>query len=132
MTPASKDLRQLAELLRNLRSQDFSHAYQDHFELNSQITTRDRDGVQKTFSGLMKVLFPHGVCTKPEVEEMLAFAIEGRRRVKEQILKIDETFAPVTFSYTDRADGKEHKVVTLEEIQNPTLARKNGDQVEES
>ena len=113
----------LAEILRHLRGQDFLHAYQEHFELNSDITTRDRDGVQKTFSGLMKVLFPQGACTKQEMEELLALALEGRRRVKDQILKLDETFAPVTFSYKDRADGKEHTVVTLEEKQYPTLAR---------
>jgi len=116
----------LAEILRRLRSQDFSHAYRDHFELNSEITTRDRDGVQKTFSGLMKVLFPEGHSTKAEIEELLAFAIEGRRRVKEQILKIDETFSPITFTYTDRAGGKQQTVVTLEETQYPTLARRNG------
>lgn len=117
----------LAEILRHLRSQDFSHAYRDHFELNSEITTRDRDGVQKTFSGLMKVIFPHGVYMKEEVGELLTFAIEGRKRVKEQILKIDETFSPVTFTYTDRAVGKQRTVLTLEETQYPTLARKNGE-----
>jgi ATP-dependent Lon protease len=116
----------LAEILRHLRSQDFSHAYRDHFELNSEITTRDRDGVQKTFSGLMKVMFPEGNGTKAEIEELLAFAIEGRRRVKEQILKIDETFSPVTFTYTDRAGGKQQTIITLEETQHPTLARRNG------
>jgi ATP-dependent Lon protease len=116
----------LAEVLRHLRNQDFSQAYTEHYELNAEITTRDRDGVQKTFSGLMKVIFPHGACTKQEVEELLAFALEGRRRVKEQILKLDETFAPVTFSYVDRATGKTNTVITLEEKQYPTLARHNG------
>lgn len=116
----------LAEILRHLRSQDFSHTYRDHFELNSEITTRDRDGVQKTFSGLMKIIFPHGSSTKAEIEELLSFALEGRRRVKEQILKLDETFTPVTFSYTDRETGKETKVFTLEEKQYPTLARQTG------
>lgn len=120
----------LAEVLRHLRGQDFLHAYQEHFELNPEITTRDRDGVQKTFSGLLKVLFPDGACTKPEIQELLSFALEGRRRVKEQILKLDETFAPVTFSYTDRADRKEHIVVTLEEMQYPTLARTTGKESE--
>jgi ATP-dependent Lon protease len=116
----------LAEVLRHLRNQDFSHAYAEHFELNAEITTRDRDGVQKTFSGLMKVIFPHGTCTKQEVEELLAFALEGRRRIKEQILKLDETFTPVTFSYVDRATGNANTVITLEEKQYPTLARHNG------
>jgi ATP-dependent Lon protease len=114
----------LAEIFRHLRSQDFSHAYRNNFELNSEITTRDRDGVQKTFSGLMKVLFPHGECAKAEMKELLSFAMEGRRRVKEQILKIDETFNPVAFTFTDVADNKEQSVLTLEESQYPTLARR--------
>jgi len=115
----------LAEVLRHLRSQDFSQSYREHFELNAEITTRDRDGVQKTFSGLMKVIFPNNVCTKPEVEELLTFAIEGRRRVKEQLLKLDETFAPVPFSYTDKETGRTTVVITAEERQYPTLARKD-------
>ena len=115
----------LAEVLRHLRSQDFSQSYREHFELNAEITTRDRDGVQKTFSGLMKVIFPSNVCTKPEVEELLTFAIEGRRRVKEQLLKLDETFAPVPFSYTDKETGRTTVVITAEERQYPTLARKD-------
>lgn len=114
----------LAEVLRHLRSQDFSQAYREHFELNSEITTRDRDGVQKTFSGLMKVIYPHNVCTKQEIEEILTFAIEGRRRVKEQLLKLDETFSPVTFSYLDKESGKQTIVITAEERQYPALARK--------
>jgi ATP-dependent Lon protease len=109
---------------------DFLHAYQEHFELNPDITTRDRDGVQKTFSGLMKVLFPHGSCTKQETAELLSFALESRRRVKEQILKLDETFAPVTFSYTDRVTQEEHTVLTLEEKQYPALARRTGNESE--
>ncbi len=115
----------LAEVLRHLRNQDFSQAYKEHFTLNSEITTRDRDGVQKTFSGLMKIMFPNENSTKQETEELLSFALEGRRRVKEQILKLDETFSPVTFSYTDREGDKETKVVTLEEKQYPTLVRHN-------
>lgn len=115
----------LAEVLRHLRSQDFSHAYRDDFELNAEITTRDRDGVQKTFSGLMKILFPNCDQTKTEIEELLRFAIEGRRRVKDQILRMDETFAPVNFAFTDRSDGKRETVMTLEAIQYPALARTN-------
>ena len=112
----------LAEILRHLRSRDSSQDYKEHFELNTEITTRDRDGVQKTFSGLMKILFPHGDCTPGEIEELLAFSIEGRKRVKDQILKIDETFAPVTFSYTDRRSSRKVTVLTLEEKQHPSLA----------
>jgi len=117
----------LAEILRHLRGQDYSQAYTEHFELNAEITTRDRDGVQKTFSGLMKVLFPHGGSTKQEIEELLTFAIENRKRVKDQILKIDETFAPVRFSFTRRDSGEEITVLTLEEKEHPSLARKTED-----
>jgi ATP-dependent Lon protease len=113
----------LAEVLRHLRGHDYLHGYAGHFEVSSDITTRDRDGVNKTFSGLMKVLFPHGECTKEETEEMLVLAMEGRKRVKEQLLKLDETFSPVRFSYTDLASGQEREVLTLEERQYPNLAR---------
>jgi len=113
----------LAEVFRHLRGQDLSNAYQPFFEINSEITTRDRDGVHKTFSGLVKILFPHGKYEKSEVEELLAFSLEGRRRVKEQLLKIDETFVPVEFSYSAKDSGEERKILTPEEIQYPTLAR---------
>lgn len=113
----------LAEVFRHLRGQDLSTAYQPFFEINSEITTRDRDGVHKTFSGLVKILFPHGKYEKSEVEELLAFSLEGRRRVKEQLLKIDETFVPVEFSYSAKDTGEERKILTPEEIQYPTLAR---------
>ena len=113
----------LAEVFRHLRGQDLSTAYQAFFEINSEITTRDRDGVHKTFSGLVKILFPHGKYEKSEVEELLAFSLEGRRRVKEQLLKIDETFVPVEFSYSAKDTGEERKILTPEEIQYPTLAR---------
>ncbi len=104
----------LAELLRSLRSHDFHHRYQAHFTLSSDISTRDRDGIHKTFSGLMKILFPHGEATSAEVEEMLKFAMEGRKRVKDQLLRIDTTYAKVRFAYTDTT-GKQQAVSTLEE-----------------
>lgn len=113
----------LAEILRHLRGRDYSHAYQNRFSLNSEITTRDRDGVHKTFSGLMKILHPDGVCTKEEERDLLLFALEGRKRVKNQILKIDETFADVSFRLKDKESGREELVITLEERQYPTLAR---------
>jgi ATP-dependent Lon protease len=115
----------IAEILRHLRGIDYLHAYQEYFELSPEITTRDRDGVQKTFSGLMKILFPDGTATKAEIEELLILSLEGRRRVKEQLIKLDETFSPVDFSYTDRATKKSAVVITLEERQHPTLARQS-------
>lgn len=108
----------LAEILRSLRDHDFSDRYKDHFTLSSDISTRDRDGIHKTFSGLMKVLFPHGGATKDEVEELLRFAIEGRKRVKDQLMRIDSTYAEVAFRYGD-CEAREKSVETLEELEYP-------------
>ncbi|MCI1746863.1 MAG: BREX system Lon protease-like protein BrxL [Acidipropionibacterium sp.] len=105
----------LAEVLRSMRNRDFSDKYQTHFALGSDISTRDRDGIHKTFSGLMKVIYPTGEATREEIEELLRFAIEGRKRVKDQILRIDATFEPVNFGYTDKTGGGWQPVTTLEE-----------------
>ena len=75
----------LAEILRHMRNDDFSNRYQELFTLSSDISTRDRDGVNKTFSGLMKLLFPAGGATEEEIGEMLQLAMEGRKRVKDQL-----------------------------------------------
>ena len=104
----------LAEILRSLRTHDFSHLYRDHFELLEDVSTRDRTGVEKTFAGLMKILYPHGEATREEIEEILRFAIEGRKRIKDQLMRIDSTYAPVRFGYRD-SSGSEHLVLTLEE-----------------
>ena len=104
----------LAEILRSLRSHDFSDRYQSMFKLSSDISTRDRDGIHKTFSGLMKILFPHGEATQAEVEEVLRLSIEGRKRVKDQLLRIDSTYPGVHFAYADES-GVEKAVTTLEE-----------------
>ena len=108
----------LAEILRNLRNHDFSHLYSEHFELLEDISTRDRTGVQKTFSGLMKILFPHEAASPAEVEELLRFAIEGRKRVKDQLMRIDPTYTAVRFGYRrDGGQGSVTLVKTLEEEQ---------------
>ncbi|GAB56451.1 conserved hypothetical protein [Glaciecola punicea ACAM 611] len=108
----------LAEVLRHLRNQDYSDRYQDYFQLSPQISTRDRDAIHKTFSGLMKILFPQGGATEAEIEEILKFAMEGRKRVKDQLFRIDNTYAEVNFAYKDKA-GKDVPVNTLEELQYP-------------
>ena len=110
----------LAEVLRSQRNFDYSHLYEDHFSLSDDISTRDRDAIHKTFSGLMKILYPHKQATTEEIEEILQYAIEGRKRVKDQLMRIDQTYAPVRFSYTSR-DGRERFVQTLEEEQYPKI-----------
>ena len=108
----------LAEVLRALRNHDYSDRYKDHFALSTDISSRDRDGVNKTFSGLMKILFPHGEATSQEIEEILRFAIEGRKRVKDQLMRIDSTYPEVRFAYTDKS-GQTRTLRTLEEDEYP-------------
>ena len=120
----------LAEILRSLRNHDYSDRYTKYFDLLSAISTRDRDSINKTFSGLMKILFPHGEETKEEVEELLRYAIEGRKRVKDQLMKIDSTYSEVQFGYTDK-EGKESYVKTLEEEEYPQYFKSSVDTEEE-
>ena len=108
----------LAEILKFLRSHDFSDRYQKYFTLSEDISTRDRDGINKTFSGLMKILYPQGEATESELEELLRAAIEGRKRVKDQLLRIDSTYPEVRFAYVGK-DGQEKLVHTLEEDEYP-------------
>ncbi len=109
----------LAEILRNLRTYDFSHHYAEHFSLLSDISTRDRDGIQKTFSGLMKIIYPHGEATPDEIEHLLRFALEGRKRVKDQLMRIDTTYADVRFGYQPVNDVSIRLVQTREEQDYP-------------
>ena len=112
----------LAEILRSKRAEDFSDKYLDHFTLDASVSARDQDGIGKTFSGLMKLVHPTGEASENEVRALLEFSIEGRKRVKDSILRIDATMrdTPVYFRYSDKA-GNWHEVVTLEESQYPQL-----------
>ena len=115
----------LAEILRHLRNYDFSDQYKQFFTLSPDISTRDLDGINKTFSGLMKILFPHGGATKDEVEKILKVAMEGRKRVKDQLFRIDTTYEVVNFSYLD-TDGKSMPLSTLEELEHPKYFSQTG------
>ena len=116
----------IAEILRFLRNDDYSDRYKEHFTLSSEISTRDRDAINKTFSGLMKILFPGDDATKEEIEEILKFAIEGRKRVKDQLMRIDTTYAKTKFYYED-SEGKKQWVTTLEEDEYPRYYNKTVD-----
>ena len=119
----------LAEILRSLRNHDYSDRYKEYFSLSPDISTRDRDGINKTFSGLMKILFPHDGATKEEIEEILRFAIEGRKRVKDQLMRIDSTYGNVRFNYAD-TDGHKKSVTTLEEEEYHSYYHKTIDESE--
>lgn len=112
----------IAEVLKHLRTEDFTGAYKKHFEITSEVSTRDQTGFEKTFSGLMKILFPDGNATATEVEELLSFAMEARRRVREHILRIDDTFKRHDFIYRSLSGGAPVAVLTPEEVQYPTFA----------
>ncbi len=102
-----------SEALRYLRNFDYANAYADKFELSTEISTRDRDGINKTFSGMMKILFPDKQAEEKEIQEILHFAIEGRKRVKDQLMRIDQTYQDTDFFYIK--EGKKIKVMTQEE-----------------
>ena len=118
----------LAEILKAMRNHDYSDRYKDHFTLSADLSTRDRDSINKTFSGLMKILFPQGGAAKEEIEELLKFAIEGRKRVKDQLMRIDSTYANVHFTYQGTS-GQARLVTTLEEEEYPHEYRNKRGQV---
>ena len=108
----------LAEILRHLRQEDFSNRPDLHFKVSEKISTRDRDAVYKTMSGFLKVIFPAGDETADDVEELLQIALESRKRVKDQLFRIDATYPDVDFFYTG-SDGEKRRVQTVEEQEFP-------------
>ncbi len=108
----------LAEVLRAFRDDDRSGDYKEFFTLDESVSVRDRDGIHKTMSGLMKVIFPGGGATENEMRDLLKFAMEGRKRVKDQIMRFDTTYSKPEFRFTDGA-GEVCSVKTLEETEYP-------------
>lgn len=104
----------LAEVMKELRKEDYTNAYSNYFELSSTLTSRDRDGIIKTFSGYVKILYPDGIYTKEQAQEILEFAMESRKRIKEQLIRMDETYETVDFTYKDLQSGETCSVETLE------------------
>lgn len=108
----------LAELLRELRKFDHSSILDGKITLDGSLTTRDKTAIRKSVSGMVKLLYPNQVVSDDELLEILDFCIEGRKRVKDQLYIIDETFRsePVEFKYTIRATGTEVFPETLENL----------------
>lgn len=119
----------IAEVLKSMRNLDYSDRYQKYFTLGSDISTRDRDGIHKTFSGLMKLLYPHEQAGPDEIEEILRLAVEGRKRVKDQILRMDKTMPGVKFGFADKV-GSWRPVTTLEEDEFPGYYRTQGTEID--
>lgn len=101
----------LAEFFREMRKRTFSDAINLYFKLGNNLNQRDTNAVKRTVSGMLKLLYPHGDFTKEELSEVLEYALEGRRRVKEQLKKIGGMeFYDVMFSYIDKETLEEHYV----------------------
>jgi ATP-dependent Lon protease len=98
----------LAEALRDMRKHNFTEIIDRHFSLGAHLNARDRKAVRKTVSGLMKILYPNGEVTRDELVELLELALEGRRRVKEQLKKMGSfEYYHTSFSYTLQETGEE-------------------------
>jgi len=106
----------LAEALRELRKQNFAEAVDRHFSLGSHLNARDAKAVRKTVAGFVKLLHPDFEFTRDELREYLALALEGRRRVKEQLKKMGGfEYYRTSFSYIEHDTMQEHFVGVPEE-----------------
>jgi ATP-dependent Lon protease len=115
----------LAEFCKEMRRFDFTHLFDKFFSLNSDFNTRDEIAVRKTFSGLCKLLFPDKNIAEEQAEMLLSYAIEGRRRVKEQLKKMSGVeFADVNLGFT-KSSG-EASVVSVPEQSPNTLVPETG------
>lgn len=105
----------LAEALRELRKHNFTEIIDRHFSLGSHLNARDVKAVRKSVSGLVKLIYPHGEITKDELGELLELALEGRRRVKEQLKKMGSfEYHQTSFSYID-SESREERFVGVPE-----------------
>jgi len=105
----------IAEYFREMRKRSFTDVAEKYFNLGTHLNQRDAIAVRKTVSGMIKLIYPHGQFTKEDVEEILQYALEGRRRVKEQLKKIGGMeFYDVMFSYIDK-DSMDEEFVSVPE-----------------
>ncbi|RLC73990.1 MAG: ATP-dependent Lon protease, partial [Chloroflexi bacterium] len=106
----------LAEALRELRKHNFAELIDHYFSLGSHLNARDVKAVRKTVAGLAKLIYPHGEINKDEMAELLGLALEGRRRVKEQLKKMGSfEYYKTSFSYIDNETREERFVGVAEE-----------------
>ena len=106
----------LAEALRELRKHNFTEIIDHYFSLGSHLNARDRKAVRRTVSGLVKILHPHGQVPQEDLAELLELALEGRRRVKEQLKKMGSfEYYQTSFSYLVKDTGEEKFVGVAEQ-----------------
>lgn len=111
----------IAAVLHALRNDDRTAVLKDYAKFDGSLSERDHLAIRKTFSGMMKLIYPDGKMTDEEAYELVDFAAECRKRVKDQLYVIDETFKaePARFKYINLKTGIEMNVETLEEVSNP-------------
>lgn len=110
-----------SEWMHHQRKKSYVNAIDEFFILGSQMKQRDTKPVRKTVSGLIKLMHPDGNYTKEDVRQYLEFAIEMRRRVKEQLKRIGGMeFWDTNFSYIDK-ETQEETIVTLPEERGSNL-----------
>lgn len=125
----------IAAVLHALRNDDRTALLKDYAKFDGSLSERDHLAIRKTFSGMMKLIYPDGNMTEEEAKELIDFAAEGRKRVKDQLYIIDNTFCaePVKFQYTWLKSGETVKVETLESLehQQAQMVDEMDDEVEE-
>jgi ATP-dependent Lon protease len=114
----------IAAVLHELRNDDRTSVLNEYVKFDGSLSERDHLAIRKTFSGMMKLIYPDGMMTDEEAYELIDFAAEGRKRVKDQLYIIDETFMaePAKFVYQKVKTGEEVPVETLENISNGMAA----------
>lgn len=113
----------IAAVLHDLRNNDLTSMLKDYAKFDPSLSERDHLAIRKTFSGMVKLLYPDLKMTSEEANELVDFAAEGRKRVKDQLYIIDETFKaePAKFKYIRLKDGVEINVETLEKVSNAQI-----------
>ena len=113
----------IAAVLHAMRNDDRTAVLKDYAKFDGSLSERDHLAIRKTFSGMMKLLYPDGKMTDQEAYELVDFAAESRKRVKDQLYVIDETFKaePAHFKYINLRTGIEMNVETLENVSNPLI-----------
>ena len=106
----------LSEFLRELRKEQHGDEIDKYFRLGQNLNQRDTIAVRKMVDGLVKLIYPHDEYSKEDLEEILVFSLEMRRRVKEQLKKLGGMeFYDVNFSYIDNDTFEEHYVSVPEQ-----------------
>lgn len=113
----------IAAVLHTLRNDDRTALLNDYAKFDGSLSERDHLAIRKTFSGMMKLIHPDGKITDEEAKEIIDFAAEGRKRVKDQLYIIDSTFCaePAKFEYVWLKTGETVKVETLENIEHKPI-----------